>query len=159
MKDLHYAPLSPAYDAPLAALVRRLLKAHGLDIPGTVYFDEGLDHLSAYYNAPGRAYFLLLEGEKLVGGIGLAEFAGLPGHCELQKLYLDESLQGRGLSYEMIRLVEDKARELGYAGIYLETHHNLQTAMHVYEKSGYEEIPRPESVVHSTMDHFFRKDL
>ncbi len=46
---MEYKPLTPQYDAALAGLIRSSLKAHQLDIPGTVYFDEGLDHLSVYY--------------------------------------------------------------------------------------------------------------
>ena len=159
MNHFSLQPLTPAYDAPLATLIRRLLAAHGLDIPGTVYFDKDLDHLSDYYDKPGCAYFVLLDDTRLIGGIGLAPFAGFPACCELQKLYLDESVQGAGLSYKLIETIEETARKLGYQYIYLETHHNLTTAMHVYEKCGYREIPRPQSVVHSTMNHFFLKNL
>ena len=52
--------LSAEYDAQLAALIRSNLKAHQLDLPGTVYFDEGLDHLSEFYDHPRRAYFVHL---------------------------------------------------------------------------------------------------
>ena len=158
---MSYERLTPREDAALAALIRQILKAHGLDIPGTAYFDEALDHLSAFYSAaPGkRAYFVLKEGDVLLGGIGLAEFPDLPDCAELQKLYLAEAARGRGLGYEMISRVEAEARRLGYRQIYLETHSNLQAAIHIYEKSGYEEIPRPASVVHSTMNRFYRKTL
>lgn len=43
------------YDAALADLIRTNLKAYHLDIPGTVYFDEGPDHLSEFYDYAGRA--------------------------------------------------------------------------------------------------------
>lgn len=65
-----YAPLSLQYDAALASLIRTNLKANGLDIPGTVYFDEGLDHLSTFYSDPRRAYFILKEDDKHRMGIG-----------------------------------------------------------------------------------------
>ena len=44
---MDYIPLTPEYDAAVADLIRTNLKAHHLDIPGTVYFDDGLDHISA----------------------------------------------------------------------------------------------------------------
>ena len=143
----------------MAAIVRAALKAHGLDIPGTAYFDEALDHLSVYYDRPGRAYYVLLEDGAVTGGVGLAQFEGLPGCCELQKLYLSPAAQGRGLGYRMIRFIEDRARALGYRQIYLETHTNLQAAIHEYERSGYRQIPRPAAVVHTTMDRFYIKEL
>ena len=156
---MDFVPIEPHQDAAMAAIVRAALKAHGLDIPGTAYFDEALDHLSVYYDRPGRAYYVLLEDGAVTGGVGLAQFEGLPGCCELQKLYLSPAAQGRGLGYRMIRFIEDRARALGYRQMYLETHTNLQAAIHEYERSGYRQIPRPAAVVHTTMDRFYIKEL
>ena len=156
---MEYRTLTAEYDAAVAALIRINLKAHHLDIPGTVYFDDGLEHLSDFYDHEGRSYFVLLDGEKLVGGIGLAEFEGFPDCCELQKLYLDDSVKGRGIGYQLIEKVEQEAEALGYKSIYLETHTNLQAAIHIYEKAGYREIDRPDCVVHSTMNRFYMKEL
>ncbi len=152
-----FRPISPEYDASMAGLVRVNLKSHRLDIPGTAYYDQALDHLSAFYRHPGRAYYVLLQDGTVVGGIGFAEFQG--DCCELQKLYLADGVKGKSLSYGMISFVEEKARELGYRRIYLETHANLTAAIHVYERSGYREIPRPAGVVHSTMNKFYQKQL
>ena len=156
---MDFSPIEPHQDAAMAAIVRAALKAHGLDIPGTAYFDEALDHLSVYYDRPGRAYYVLLEDGAVTGGVGLAQFEGLPGCCELQKLYLSPAAQGRGLGYRMIRFIEERARALGYRQMYLETHTNLQAAIHEYERSGYRQIPRPAAVVHTTMDRFYIKEL
>ncbi len=157
--DLSFKPISPEEDGAMARIVRSALKAHGLDIPGTAYFDESLDHLSAFYDRPGRCYYVLMHEGVVLGGIGVAEFEGRPGCCELQKLYLDRSARGRGLGYELIRFIEDRARELGYVQIYLETHSRLEAAIHEYEQMGYRQIRRPASVVHTTMDRFFLKEL
>jgi len=156
---MEFQPLTAAHDAALAALIRSNLKAHHLDIPGTVYFDAGLDHLSAFYDQPGPVYYVLLREHEVVGGVGLAPFDGFPGCCELQKLYLDDSVKGRGLGYQLIERIEQAASAFGYRQIYLETHTNLQAAIHIYEKMGYREIQRPESVVHSTMNKFYIKAL
>ena len=151
--------LSPAWDSELASLIRRTLKANHLDIPGTVYYDDSLDHLSEYYDHPSRIYHVLLEDEKLLGGIGLAEFPGFPNCCELQKLYLSEKSRGKGFGHFMVRHIEQVALEMGYKRMYLETHTNLQTAIRLYEKHGYQEIPKPAEVVHGTMNRFYLKDL
>ena len=152
-----FQPIQPAYDAAMAELVRVNLKNHKLDVSGTAYFDEALDHLSAFYRGPGREYYVLLENGAVEGGIGIAEFRG--DCCEMQKLYLADAVKGRGLGYEMIRFIEARARALGYRSIYLETHTNLAAAIHVYERSGYREIPRPAGVVHGTMNKFYQKQL
>ncbi len=156
-----YRKLTPDYDTAIAELVRSNLKAYQLDIPGTVYFDENLYHLSDYYDAAldKRIYYVLMEDDTVVGGIGMAEVSGMDDCDELQKLYLKDSVKGRGLGYDMMEKIEASARELGYRRIYLETHDNLKVAIHLYEKCGYREIERPEAVVHSTMNRFFLKEL
>ena len=156
---LEYAPIRPCHDAAMARIVRAALKEHGLDVPGTAYFDPSLDSLSAYYDAPGRAYEVLLQNGAVIGGVGVAAFDGFENCCELQKLYLDASARGRGLGYDMIRHIEDRARAMGYRRIYLETHSALQAAIHEYERSGYARIDRPPAVVHTAMDRFYSKDL
>ncbi|MBO4211396.1 MAG: GNAT family N-acetyltransferase [Oscillospiraceae bacterium] len=155
--SLEYRAIQPEHDAAMAELIRVNLKTHGLDIPGTAYFDKALDHLSAFYSQPGRAYAVLLDHGVVVGGIGIAEFRA--DCCELQKLYLADAVKGYALGYEMIRFIEAKARALGYRSIYLETHTNLSAAIHVYERSGYRAIPRPEGVIHSAMNRFYQKQL
>ena len=149
--------LTAEYDPAIAALVRSNLEAHQLDIPGTAYYDEGLDHLSEYYREPGRVYYVLLENGTVIGGIGLAGFDG--DCCEMQKLYLADSAKGRGLGYLLIDHLENEARKMGYRQVYLETHTNLQAAIHLYEKTGYRQIPKPDSIVHSTMNRFYLKQL
>ena len=79
--------------------------------------------------------------------------------AELQKLYLVDCAKGSGLGYELIELIEKKMREAGFKQSYLETHDNLQAAIHLYEKCGYKEIPRPKEVGHSAMNRFFVKGL
>lgn len=62
---------------------------------------------------------------------------------------------------EVLRgLVEQEAKKAGYKQVYLETHHNLPIAILLYKKLGYTQIPQAlPGTVHSTMDHFFVKDL
>ena len=157
-----YKKLSPDHDMAIAELIRNNLKANKLDIPGTVYFDENLYHLSDFYNMEPdkRIYYVLVdEKDTVIGGIGIAEFEGIEDCAELQKLYLDDSVKGKGLSYEMMKIAEESAGKLGYKRIYLETHDNLKVAVHLYEKCGYKEIERPAAVVHSTMNRFFLKEV
>lgn len=159
---MKYRKITPSDDAAIARLVRDNLKAHGLDVPGTVYFDSNLDHISSFYLAEPtkRDYFVATDSDgAVVGGIGLAEFVPFDRCAELQKLYLSDEAKGKHLSYEMIRMTENRARELGYRQMYLETHTNLAAAIHVYGKCGYREIPKPEEAVHGGMNRFYVKEL
>ena len=157
---LELREMTAADDKAVAAFIRHSLKQHGLDIPGTVYFDKELDHLSRFYGHSGRKYFVLENASgKVVGGIGYAAFAGMKDAAELLKLYLDDSARGAGMGYKMIVFIENEMRKAGFKMSYLEPHDDLQAAIHIYEKSGYTETERPEAVVHSTMNRFFIKKL
>lgn len=144
----------------LKKIIQSSLASFGLDIPGTAYFDPELGRLSDYYAASeGRRYFVLVnEKDQAIGGVGVAEYQ-LPGAAELQKLYLSEEARGQGASYQLMDQALLFAREAGYETIYLETHHLLVGAIQLYEKLGFEEIPQPSVVQHTTMDRFYRKGL
>lgn len=157
---LKYREMTAADDAAVAKLIRDNLKKHNLDIPGTVYFDEGLDHLSEYYGTSERRYFVIENAQgEVIGGIGFAKLDFMEDTAELQKLYLNDSVKGSGLGYELISVVESKMKDAGYKYSYLETHDNLQAAIHIYKKSEYDEIEKPKEVVHSAMNRFFKKSL
>ena len=157
-----YREIEPSDDARVAEIARYNLKKFHLDLPGTVYFDPELDHLSRYYRAAPdrRAYFVAVDGAgRVLGGVGLEEFSGFSHCAELQKLYLAEEVKGRGLGSCLMQQVQSCARGLGYGQMYLETHSNLQAAIRLYEKLGFQRIRRPEGVMHSTMDHFYLRAL
>ncbi len=149
-------------DEALATIIRENLKAYGLDIPGTAYFDENLNHLSEYYLADmeKRTYYVVTdEADMVLGGVGLDELDFMKDTGELQKLYLSDDVKGQGISIKLMEIIEQAAKDLGYKSIYLETHTNLKPAMHLYEKMGYRLIEKPLDVVHSAMDRFYLKKL
>lgn len=149
-------------DVQLADIIRKNLEKFHLDIPGTVYFDSQLDHLSSYYtaNPEKRAYFVVKDPTgKVLGGIGIDEFPGFARCAEIQKLYLSDEAKGKGLGKALMEAAEGYAVQAGYERLYLETHTNLEAAIHLYEKSGFHKIQKPGEVQHSTMNLFFVKEL
>lgn len=159
---LTYRTITAADDESIAEIIRTNLEKFHLDIPGTAYFDPELNHLSEFYLAKPdkRTYYIALdEKEQVAGGVGVAEFAGIANCAELQKLYLAEEQKGNGYSKEMVNLVINWAKAAGYKHLYLETHTNLEVAIKLYERMGFRQINKPESVMHSTMNRFFIKEL
>lgn len=155
-------PITPADDAAIARIIRDNLKAHHLDIPGTAYFDPELDCLSGFYRAKpdSRAYFIAANQNGIViGGVGIAEFEGLPNCAELQKLYLCDGEKGKGYGKLLMQTAVEFARSAGYDWLYLETHTNLEAAIGLYEKMGFRRIEKPEAILHSTMNRFYRKRI
>lgn len=155
-----FREIEEADDEKLAMIIRDNLEAYHLDIPGTAYFDESLDHLSEYYlGALDRKYFVVEADGEVVGGVGFQQLDFMKDTVELQKLYLADCVKGQGVSYEMMKFIEWQAVEMGFTQMYLETHSNLVPAMHLYEKCGYHLIEKPAEVVHSAMDRFYLKNL
>lgn len=149
-------------DGALAAIVRDNLRSHGLALPGTAYFDPELDHLSRFYEASEkRQYFVAAAaGGTVLGGAGIAEFAGDRTVAELQKLYLSEAAKGHGLGYRLLAEAEAFAVSAGYHFLYLETHHVLEAANHIYEKSGFRRMDGPlAGSLHGAMDVFWGKEI
>lgn len=159
---VHIRPITAADDAAIAAIIRDNLRAAHLDIPGTAYFDPELEHLSAFYDAvpEKRGYDIVTDDDgRVIGGVGFAEFPGVDDCAELQKLYLDDIVKGRGISHLLMETVEEGAREAGYKKLYLETHTCLEAACALYEKHGYERIKQPVPTPHMTMNRFYIKNL
>lgn len=162
MDDYIIRPITAADDTAIAGIIRRNLEHYHLDIPGTAYFDEELDSLSRFYNAMPveRGYFVAVGGDGAVlGGGGAAAFAGLANCAEVQKLYLSDAAKGRGIGKRLMQTIEDFARAAGYERLYLETHSDLQAAIHLYEKLGFYQIDKPAAVLHSTMNMFYLKNI
>ncbi len=158
--ELNLHPLTLTEDAAIAAIIRTNLEHHGLNLPGTVYFDPELDHLSRFYGAqPGKRGYFILKDEQgaVLGGVGYAEFDGFPNCAELQKLYLTDAAKGHGTGRKLMEFIMGAAHQAGYQALYLETHTNLDAAVHLYEKLGFQQIDKPACVRHSTMNRFFIK--
>ena len=95
----------------------------------------------------------------MLGGVGYAEFDGFPNCAELQKLYLTDAAKGHGTGQTLMEFVIDAAHQAGYRTLYLETHTNLDAAVHLYEKLGFRQINKPACVRHSAMNCFFIKEF
>ena len=162
MKQVEIRYIEQKDDEAIAKIIRDNLKKYQLDIPGTAYYDPELDHLSQYYAEKSyeRVYFIAeAETGEVVGGIGMELFAGFD-HCgEIQKLYVSEKRKRQGIGQNLLEKVQTYAKDKGMQSLYLETHSNLQEAVRLYERNGYQKIDRPEEVVHSTMDLFYIKEL
>ena len=100
--------------------------------------DKDLSDLEAYYFHNG-GWFAIIEFEDLsiVGSYGIYRISN--NQCELRKMYLDPAHQGKGLGRLMMMDAVEKARELGYTTMILETNRKLQKAMNLYKKFGFKD--------------------
>lgn len=131
-------PIQPKDDAAIGELIKAVLTEFKANKPGTAYFDESINHLSKLFTLSNSAYWVVEEDGKIIGGGGIYPTEGLPADtCELVKLYLHQSARGKGLGVALIEKCFEKAKELGYQKIYLESMPELNQAVSLYEKLGF----------------------
>jgi putative acetyltransferase len=118
-------------------LVFNVLAEYGLE-PDKDGTDKDISDIETHYLNRG-GIFELLEDESgnLLGTVGL--FPMDAETVELRKMYFAKELRGKGFGKKMLERMIEKARELGFKKIYLETAKILQEAVHLYEKYGFKE--------------------
>ena len=142
--DIKIRPIQPGDNKALATIIRGCLEEFGANHPGTVYYDETTDRLSEVFETPGSAYLVAEINGGLAGGGGIFPTEGLPaGTCELVKMYLSPAARGTGLGKRLMQLCLDKAKDLGYEKVYLETMPELTNAIPMYEKFGFTYLDGP----------------
>lgn len=143
-EEIEIRKIRPEDNNALAVIVRNALAEFGANKPGTVYFDPTTDNLFALFQQTGSVYFVALIDNEVVGGAGIFPTEGLPADtCELVKMYLSSKVRGRGLGKFLIDKCIAQAIEEGYSKMYLETLPELNKAVKVYEKFGFEYLDAP----------------
>lgn len=142
--NISIRPIQPTDNPELARIVKQTLAEFGANKPGTVYFDPTTDHLYELFQHPRATYFVAEIDDALVGGVGIYPTEGLPEDtCELVKMYLLPAARGIGLGKTLIEKSIDYAKEAGYKRIYLESMPELQKALKVYARFGFEYLKGP----------------
>ncbi len=137
-QSINIRTIQPADDKALATIIRETLEEFGAAKPGTVYYDETTDHLSAVFQKKGSMYFVVTLEDIVAGGAGIYPTENLPpATCELVKLYLAPVARGKGIGRLLMQKCEEAARNFGYENVYLETMPELRIAVPMYEKMGY----------------------
>lgn len=142
-------------------LIQKILKDHGLDIPGTAYFDKSLDNLSKHYKETNNSnYFIIDLNGEVIGGAGYGPYDFGNKITELQKIYINPEYQGQGLASKVFNKIQYAAKKDRYEKIYIETTDKLAKANLVYLSWGFKPLDNPlKSGEHYAMNKFFIKDL
>ncbi|HHR5848903.1 TPA: GNAT family N-acetyltransferase [Providencia alcalifaciens] len=137
--------IQPQDNPGIAAVIREVSAEHGLTADkGFAVADPILDTLYDVYSKPRSAYWVVEMDGKVVGGGGISQVAGGDEHtAELQKMYLSSVLRGKGLAKQIVLMSLEFAKQQGYTRCYLETTSELQAAIKLYEKLGFDFIDEP----------------
>jgi DNA-binding MarR family transcriptional regulator/GNAT superfamily N-acetyltransferase len=90
---------------------------------------------------PPAGDFLVMRAERDVVACG-----GLQRHTsaigEIKRMWVDPEWRGCGLAVRLLAALEERAAELGYREVYLDTNATLVEAIAMYERAGYRRIDR-----------------
>jgi putative acetyltransferase len=98
-----------------------------------------LDIEKAYINNGGTFIVLQNSQNDILGTVALLKLVGRS--CKLRKMYVDKKYRGFKLGEQLMKQALNKAIELGFRTIYLETVHTMKAAIQLYEKYGFVIIP------------------
>jgi GNAT superfamily N-acetyltransferase len=88
---------------------------------------------------PLGSFFLVYLDDEVVGCAGMRRRS--EDDVEVKRMFVRRPFRGRGYSRDLLALVEEEARALGFTRVLMETGLAQPEAMHLYETSGYERIP------------------
>ena len=141
MSGFSIRPITTADDAAMAAIIRGVMPEFGATGDGFAIYDPEVDWMHRAYSQPRCAYFVVEREGRVVGGAGVAPLeGGDPGVCELRKMYFLPEARGIGAGAAMMARCLQAARELGFRQCYLETLTGMDSAMKLYERSGFRRI-------------------
>ncbi|MCK6067008.1 MULTISPECIES: GNAT family N-acetyltransferase [Microbacterium] len=91
------------------------------------------------FREPEGVFLVLYDGEEPAGcaGIRRLEDGALGPRFEVKHLYVCDAGRGRGWGRMLLQDLERRAVEAGGAEMVLDTHHTLDAAGSLYERSGY----------------------
>lgn len=128
----------------VAALIRTVMPEFGAGGPGFAIHDAEVDAMCEAYSQARSAYFVIADGERVLGGGGIGPLAGGDAEtCELRKMYFLPELRGQGWGRRLIEQCLNAAREKGFAKCYLETCATMTAAQALYRKAGFAPLDAP----------------
>lgn len=154
-------PIELMDNSEIKSVIQSVFIEHGINRPGTAFYDPCLDDMYSHHSGDGKIYFIAKDGDKVIGGAGVYPTEGLPNDtCELVKMYLLSEYRGKGIGRMLIERCINSAHELGYAKMYLETTPELSNAIKMYEKFGFSPIEnRMGNTGHHSCGIFMLKEL
>jgi putative acetyltransferase len=138
-KDFMIRPWQPGDREAAGALIAAVLAEYGLgwDATGS---DRDAWEVEACYWETGGEFWVVYQGDRLVGTGGYHPIDREPQAVEIRKMYLHQDVRGQGLGRFLLACLEQAAGERGFDTICLETASVLKEAVGLYESAGYQPV-------------------
>ncbi len=110
----------------------------------THHTDIDLDDIEKAYKG---GYFGMIKNAKgnYEGTFGLYKLN--ESNCEIRKMYLIPNARGKGIGEWMVNFLIQKAKDLGYKKIELETSSLLPEALQLYQKVGFKKVKTENATI------------
>jgi len=103
-------------------------------------YDQDVLHIKETYLDNGGEFLVALLDNKIVGMGGLLKMDDQT--AEVKRMRVDVNYQGQGIGSFILEKLIQKAKELGYKKLELDTTENMIAAQRLYEKFGFKEFKR-----------------
>ena len=103
-------------------------------------YEEEIRHLEKKYGPPEGRLYLAYQDEEPAGCIGLRKIDA--ENCEMKRLYVRPACPGCRLGSLLVEKILEDARAIGYRHVLLDTLPFLKSAIHMYQRYGFYEIPK-----------------
>ena len=103
-------------------------------------WDDDLHHIEAEYISTGGEFSVGIIDGRIVAMGALKRLTDT--RAEICRMRVHPEFQRRGLGTRMLWKLEERARELGFQTLTLDTTAGQVAAMGMYRKAGYEEVAR-----------------
>jgi GNAT superfamily N-acetyltransferase len=138
MSEIRVVPFQPEYAAEFRRLnldwIERLFKVEAPDL-------KVLNDPEGIIIGPGGMIFFAMDGESVVGTVALIRSSD--GRCELAKMAVATTHQGRGIGETLGRACKAWAAANGVRTLFLETNSKLGNAIRLYERLGFRRAVEP----------------
>lgn len=153
--------IQPQDDSKVAEVIKVVMTEFGATGQGFAIHDPEVTHMAQAYSSPKSRYWVVTQGDLVVGGGGVAPLQGAAdGVCELRKMYFLKAARGTGMGSRLLHLALAAAKKMGYEQCYLETLTGMDDAKRLYAKFGFTALPAAMGKTgHFGCDKYFVKVL
>ena len=137
-KDIRIVPYESCYQSAFRALNEAWITAY-FRMEEADY--KALEHPQEYILDKGGFIFVALYKDEPVGVCALCKLNNPVYDYELAKLAVSPVVQGKGIGVLLCEAVVKKAKELGGKKVFIESNTLLKSAIHIYRKLGFKELP------------------
>jgi len=91
------------------------------------------------YGKPEGCFIYATVNDEVVGGVAIRKLEA--EICEMKRLFIYENFQSRGFGRVLCDKIIATSKEMGYSKMRLDTVSKLESAIALYQKMGFYEIP------------------